>query len=328
VRSRSERNRSESGIALLITLLTLVLIVTLVLEIFRLGARSAQSAAFTRDSIRASLLAEAGSQAAVIALREDAGDNDFDTLDEIWSRQSLPIDLGPGAVTVTIVDEERKLNLNDMIGPNGIGQKDKQYAVFRRLLEILALDPTISDAVLDWLDTDDNTRTGGAESSYYQSLRNPYKAKNDLFDTIDELRLVRGVTPDVFRKLEPFVTVSAPGARINVNTAPKEILMAISAGEDSSAGVIDAAKADQIIEYRKDAPFRKGDAASLRADMGKVNPELGTLFGSTLVAAVLDVRSTAFRVRSEGEVNGIRRTLEAVGTRSGNAIQWRYRRFE
>jgi general secretion pathway protein K len=322
--------RSRSGIALLITLMTLVLVVALVFEIFRIGTRSAQSAAYSRDSIRAALLSEAGTQAAVIALREDAGDNDYDTLDEIWSRQAPPIDLGPGLVVVTIVDEERKLNLNDLIGPNGIAPVEKKLEVFRRLLEILAVDPTVADAVVDWLDADESTRSGGAESSHYQSLKNPYKAKNDLFDTIDELRLVRGVTSEVFLKLEPFVAVSAPGALINVNTAPKELLMSLSVGDDArNGGVIDEAMADRIIAFRKETPFRSRERSALNSDMEKASPALGSLFSKTTqVAAMLDTRSHTFRVRSEGDVNGIRRVLEAVGTRTGNAIQWRYRRLE
>lgn len=321
--------RSRAGIALLLTLMTLVLVVALVFEIFRIGTRSAQSAAFSRDSIRAALLSEAGVQAAVIALREDGGDNDYDTLDEIWSRQAPPIDLGPGLVVVSIVDEERKLNLNDLIGANGKAET-KQFDVFRRLLEILSIDPTVADAVFDWLDSDESTRSGGAESGYYQSLKNPYKAKNDLFDTIDELRLVRGVTSDIYMKLEPFVTASAPGALINVNTAPKELLMSLSVGDDArNAGVIDGAMAERIIAFRKDSPFRNRERSALNADMEKASPALGSLFSRTsLIAAMLDTKSVTFRVRSEGEVNGIRRTLEAVGTRVGNAIQWRYRRLE
>jgi general secretion pathway protein K len=316
---------SRSGIALLITLLTLVLIVALVFEIFRIGTRAAQSSAFARDSIRAGLLAEAGTQAAVIALREDSKDNDFDTLDEIWSRTAPPIDLGPGLVTVAIVDDERKINLNDLIMPNGNAPSEPRLAIFRKLLENLSLDPTIADSVVDWLDNDDSTRAGGAESSYYQSLKFPYKAKNDLFDTLDEFRLVRGVTPDVFRKLEPFVTVSAPNARININTAPREVLMAFV---DSYTGAaMDAAMVDRLIDFRRETPFRKGDPSSIKADAAKASPALATFFSTRIVDLVGTV-STTFRVRSEGDVNGIRRTLEAIGTRSGNAIQWRSRRFE
>lgn len=324
----STRLASRSGMALLITLLTLVLIVALVLEIFRIGIRAAQSGAFTRDSVRAALLAEAGTQAAVIALREDAGNNAYDTLDEIWSRPAPPIDLGPGVVIVTVEDEERKINLNDLIGGNGIAPNEQMLPVFRKLVEILSLDPTIPDAVVDWLDVDDSTRSGGAESGHYQSLKFPYKAKNDLFDTIEEFRLVRGVTPEAYAKLLPFVTVSAPGAKVNLNTAPKEVLMSLSAGQTAiEGGTIDSASAERIIAHRREDPFRKGDASSLGADMEKVSPAMGQLF-RTIIVNLVDVKSGTFRVRSEGDVNGVRRTIEAVGTRSGNEIQWRYRRLE
>ncbi|MGZ8463186.1 MAG: hypothetical protein ACXW4I_09630, partial [Candidatus Deferrimicrobiaceae bacterium] len=76
------RRAGDRGVALLITLLILVLIVTLVWEVFRVGARAAQTGAYGRDSIRAELVAEAGVAATRIALREDAGNNDYDTLDE------------------------------------------------------------------------------------------------------------------------------------------------------------------------------------------------------------------------------------------------------
>ena len=93
----TRRRDNEKGVALLVTLLILVLVVALVHEIFRIGAQSAQTGAYGRDSIRCTLLAEGGTGAARIALRIDAKDNQYDTLDEIWSRAALPIALGDGA---------------------------------------------------------------------------------------------------------------------------------------------------------------------------------------------------------------------------------------
>jgi len=92
----TRRRENEKGIALLVTLLILVLVVALVHEVFRIGAQSAQSGAYGRDSIRCILLAEGGTGAARIVLRIDARDNQYDTLDEIWSRAALPITLGTG----------------------------------------------------------------------------------------------------------------------------------------------------------------------------------------------------------------------------------------
>jgi general secretion pathway protein K len=314
--------RNERGIALLVTLLVLVLVVALAYEIFHIGARAAQTGAYGRDSIRCALLAEGGIGAARVALRQDARDNSYDTLDEIWSRPAPPIDLGDGTARVTIEDEERKINLNRLVLPNGNAPDEQRLAVFRRLLETVGVDVAVADAVVDWLDNDDTPRVGGAESAYYLGLPYPYRAKNDLFDTVGELRLVRGVTPGVFEKLRPHVTVHSSGM-VNINTAPREVLMSLSAGADAAdAGPIDGAAADAILAYRKDHPF------SSARDIGKVSTSLGNLYERTRFRDLVDVRSTAFRVRATGEFGDTARTVEAIGIRSGNTIQWRFWRLE
>lgn len=318
----TRRRENEKGIALLVTLLTLVLVVALAHEVFRIGAQSAQTGAYGRDSIRCVLLAEAGTGAARIALREDARGNQYDTLDEFWSRAALPISLGDGEVRVTIEDEERKIDLNRLMLANGNAPDERRLAVFQRLLESLGIDRAVADAVVDWMDNDGNPRVGGAESPYYLALPNPYRAKNDLFDTIGELRLVRGVTDEVFEKLRPFVTISSSGM-VNINTAPKEVLMSLSAGTDmAEGGAIDAKAADEIIEYRKDHPF------TTASQIGNVSPFLRDLFARTLIRNLMDVRSTYFLVRSSGDVGGTVRTIEAIGIRVGNEIQWRFWRIE
>jgi general secretion pathway protein K len=312
----------NAGVALLITLLVLVLIVILAMEIFRVGARAAQTGAYGRDSVRGSLIAEAGLAAARIALRETAKEYQYDTLDQVWSRPVPPIELGEGTVLVTVEDEDRKINLNRLVLPNGNAPDEQRLAVFRKLLANLDIDPSLADAVVDWLDNDDTPRVGGAESAYYLSLPYAYRAKNDLFDTLDELRLIRGMTPERFEKIKPFATIYSSG-KVNINTAPKEVLMALSAGKDAAdAGEIGASAADQIIEYRKDNPFRNA------RDIGNVSPALKDLFTRTRLPDLVDVRGTAFRVRSTGNVSGTYRTIDAVGLRSGNDIQWRYWRLE
>lgn len=312
----------NAGVALLITLLVLVLIVILAMEIFRAGARAAQTGAYGRDSVRGSLIAEAGLAAARIALRETAKEYQYDTLDQVWSRPVPPIELGEGTVLVTVEDEDRKINLNRLVLPNGNAPDEQRLAVFRKLLANLDIDPSLADAVVDWLDNDDTPRVGGAESAYYLSLPYAYRAKNDLFDTLDELRLIRGMTPERFEKIKPFATIYSSG-KVNINTAPKEVLMALSAGKDAAdAGEIGASAADQIIEYRKDNPFRNA------RDIGNVSPALKDLFTRTRLPDLVDVRGTAFRVRSTGNVSGTYRTIDAVGLRSGNDIQWRYWRLE
>jgi len=317
----TRRRENEKGIALLVTLLILVLVVALVHEVFRIGTQSAQTGAYGRDSIRCALLAEGGTGAARLVLRIDARENQNDTLDDLWA-QVIPATLGDGDVRVAIEDEERKIDLNKIMRPNGNQPEERRLAVFQRLLDTLGIDRAVADAVVDWLDNDENPRVGGAESSHYLGLPNPYRAKNDLFDTTGELRLVRGVTGEIFEKLLPFVTVSSSGM-VNLNTAPKEVLMSLSAGTDlAEGGAIDGKTADEIIEYRKDHPF------TTASQIGNVSPFLRDLYARTLIRNLADVRSTYFHVRSSGDVGGTVRTIDAIGIRVGNEIQWRFWRIE
>ncbi len=56
----------------------------------------------------------------------------------------------------------------------------------------------IVDSILDWRDPDSFHRANGAEDDYYLALPQPYKCKNADFTSIEELLLVRGVTPQIF----------------------------------------------------------------------------------------------------------------------------------
>jgi general secretion pathway protein K len=92
---------------------------------------------------------------------------------------------------------------------------------------------TIVDSIMDWKDVDNLHRLHGAESDYYMSLPNPYKAKDAPFDTVEELLLVKGVTSEILygskdrKGVINFLTVNSKMDRININAATKEVLMAI-----------------------------------------------------------------------------------------------------
>jgi len=63
------------------------------------------------------------------------------------------------------------------------------------LLGLPNMTSELADAILDFIDEDDDPRSAGAESDYYQSLSPPYRAKNGPLRSLDELLLVGGVTP-------------------------------------------------------------------------------------------------------------------------------------
>ncbi len=85
--------------------------------------------------------------------------------------------------------------------------------------------------MLDWKDSGDNDahRLSGAENEYYESLEDPYKAKNALFDVPEELSLVKGMTAEYMygseetKSLIPLITTFGKGT-ININTVSQEVM--------------------------------------------------------------------------------------------------------
>ena len=65
------------------------------------------------------------------------------------------------------------------------------------LMGIPGMTLEISEAIFDWIDDDDDQREKGAESEYYQALAPPYECPNAKLETLDELLLIRGITPQI-----------------------------------------------------------------------------------------------------------------------------------
>ena len=80
-------------------------------------------------------------------------------------------------------NESAKLNIN------AVAQMEQQKAGTGKalLMALPGMDDPTSDAILDWLDTDSDTRENGAENDYYNNLTPPYNCKNGPIDSIEEL---------------------------------------------------------------------------------------------------------------------------------------------
>ena len=87
-------------------------------------------------------------------------------------------------------DESGKINLNGLLQADPTGTQAEQ------ILTNLGIPDNVANAIIDWIDTDDTPRQGGAESDTYSAMQPPYYAKNGPLDTLEELLLVQGVTWD------------------------------------------------------------------------------------------------------------------------------------
>jgi len=153
--------------------------------------------------------------------------------DGSWREENL----GGGAFRVRLIDEGGKINLN----------RANEILLQRIFTNLQIEEPRRSvlvDSILDWIDPDDLHRANGAETEYYQSLTPSYSARNGPFSTVEELLWVNGVTPELFYGSSPaqaaargepqrvglrqIFTVDSPIDRINLRTAPAEVIQALT----------------------------------------------------------------------------------------------------
>ncbi|HEY2415416.1 MAG TPA: type II secretion system protein GspK [Pirellulaceae bacterium] len=90
-------------------------------------------------------------------------------------------------------DESTRLNLNVLL----ILDKQSPGSGRTLLMGLPGMTEDVADAILDWLDPDDDQRELGSEVEYYSSLSPAYAPKNGPVDTVEELLLVKGVTPQL-----------------------------------------------------------------------------------------------------------------------------------
>ena len=170
-----------------------------------------------------------------------------------------PVPYGEGQFEVRIGNEGGKININ--------GAKE---ALLKMMLKGFDLEDQeksiIVDSIMDWRDKNNLHRLNGAENDYYQALPEPYECKDADFDTVEELLMVRGMTPEIFYGgLRDIVTVFEPSKRgsrvrkglrmaksdvekININAAPRKVLLALPSMTEDLA--------QEIINYRKELDFR------------------------------------------------------------------------
>ncbi|MFA5354102.1 MAG: hypothetical protein WC291_07720 [Thermodesulfovibrionales bacterium] len=246
--SAGRGRRAEEGIALIMVLWVITLLMAIVLS-FSFSTRTTTSTALAfREGMEARFVAESGIQRGIMEVfyrRQNMNQPLVEGEEGIWKVDGTlnGFIIGSGECFVRVMDESGKVDINratDVILKNlflNLGIQEDQVNI-------------IVDSIMDWKDEDNLHRLSGAEDEYYMSLPRPYRAKNSSFDTIEELLLVRGITPAILygegkrRGVIDFLTVSSGTDKINPSAAPREALMAIPGMSPEIA--------DSIIELRKE----------------------------------------------------------------------------
>lgn len=164
--------------------------------------------------------------------------------------------------TQTIEDEGTKIDLNDLVSPsktlqqvtksqilNIFQQKIEDDDTFRNDHQNTRFDELVNH-IIDWMSDSTTGAGGGDKRQAFSSLGDGYPP-NRGFRTLDELRLVPGMTDEFFNLLAPKITIYGMKA-INPNTASREVLKALDSGMTDEA-------VDAVMSRRNDpneGPFQ------------------------------------------------------------------------
>ena len=254
-----------------------------------------------------------------VILRRDAEDSDYDSLAEDWATALPPIAVEGGQVNGAVEDLQGRFNLNNLAGSQntdaeaeaGAGpgaDKEANLAYYKRLLDILGLEPALADTLADWTDTNIDARfPNGAEDEYYLLLERPYRTANRPLVSISELRLVKGYDPHAIELLLPHVTALPAATSINVNTATPIVLQALNpelSESDVSALITD--RGENGYENINDF-LSHNSLAGLELDMD------------------IDVNSDYFKVLTDVVIGQSRAQLESLLERASKTTRIVYR---
>lgn len=284
----------QRGIALIVVLWILVLL-TIVVGTYAVLARTESlQARFLLDTTRARYAAEAGIHRAAFEMRN----SDVETR---WVPDGRPytLEFGGAEVEIRITDESGKMDLNSTSA-----EELSNLFMSRGMEETEAWH--LADAIEDWRDEDDLPRLYGAELIEYESAGYPYGPANEPFASVDELQQVIGMSWDLFRELEPMLTVHSRG-RINPAFASADVLAA-----DPEITAEDAAA---FVEERRQ--FHPRDQQALFLPNGQtVSLQGGGRTFSIRSRATLD----------SGTWNEVQATIELGGDQRGRpfrVLRWR-----
>lgn len=314
---RARRTAARRGSALIVALWVIFILTLLISSMAFEMKVEANVSAFYRKRVKAQYLAQAGVEWAKVLLtkkvKETEGELEVaDDEDEAMvlgaynlSRgvgvSGITKPLGEGQFRVDILPEEGRRNVNTLM------QEDWEEILDQANVPTGLWDE-LMDCFYDWTDAGDEHRVNGAESDdpYYEERG--YKAKNAPLDTVDELLLIKGFTPEILYggdspdpKGEPLVGIAGwlttwGDGRVNVNTATREVLLTLPGIEEWVV--------DDIVEKRvgiDGAPGTKDDGF---ASVDEVISQTG--MNAELKDRISTVDRKYIRVVSVGEVGDVR----------------------
>jgi general secretion pathway protein K len=321
---------NRSGMALVLALMAISFLTAVTVQLFHTVNWQVRSSANFRDSVRIDAMNRSVLSIARASLLADSRLNDYDSHYDDWNRldaKDLPALLGSSNVDLSVSDLSGRIQVNALVSrekdrTKRLKQERFHYNLWLRFLlsgRFAVVDEqqavALIDSIIDWIDRDKDERDHGAEDGYYLALADPYQPRNGPVKSLDELLLIRGMTPDIFygneesSGISEYLTEFGDDGKININSAPAPVLAALAEG-------IDDEMAQALIAFREDENNR-----DLLANPGWFAEVSGFPGDIVLEDTFITVRSSYFLVNSTVEMNEFSRTGRAALQRQENGAQ-------
>jgi len=320
--------RDQQGMALLVTIMTVSLLVAVTLQFHKTTWQQFLVANNYKVGIQLRAIAESGVNIVQALLQQDGEANQADSLLDSWAtldNESFAGLFPAGSLRLKVIDLSGLLQVNSLVQESaensGNEGRNNTEAELRQVLLNLLISGSfliedeaeargIIDSLVDWIDADDKESDLGAESSYYQSLTKPYSCRNGPVRYIEELLLVKGISPELLfgavgkEALADYLTVYGDDGKININTAPLLLIKNLDTliGDDSL---------ERLDEYRRD-PANEESFASLRW-YRDIDGWPGDIVINT---QLLTTSSRYFRISATGEFDTLTKSVAAIAERS------------
>ncbi len=303
---KASRQSSQQGAALILALVVLVMVTLLATTLksdFLVTLKRVENQLLGKQAF--AYMAGAEGIAREVLQTDLAASADKDHRSEGWLYNTIEYPMEWGAIAGTLCDLQGRFNLNSLAGnEKGIAGFTPAQEVFIRLLQALPLEEPvdqsqaeyITSAVADWVDKDSNTRPeGGAENGYYADLEVPYKAANRPLNSVSELRWVKGITPEIYRELEPYVIALDDSVLLNVNTAEAMVLRAIN--DTGVRQPLSESEAESLLEQRDGEVG--AELTQQNSGYDKIEDFAGKHPASKLDTSLLTVKSEYFLLKTD-----------------------------
>lgn len=262
---KRKQEHSQDGMALVLALMAVSFLVAITVQLATSVNWQMHGAVNLRDSVQLDAINRSGLSLIRAALAADFKENKFDSVHDSWGKlgkEDAPSLFGAGKLNISVTDLSGLLQVNALVPVEKDKKKfkplqDKQIGIWKRFLtsgrfavEDDAKAEEIIDAIIDWIDEDEQERDHGAEKGYYLSLSPPYEARNAPITYPEELLLIRGMTKELlygneeYQALSNYLTVSGREGKININSAPLELLMILDENMTEET-------AQDLIEFRQ-----------------------------------------------------------------------------